>query len=65
MNNKIIKKVISLAVAFVATIGLFAGTVTAQAADKGTAEVKKYPLSLDMDIALDPGYGHTHPGGKG
>lgn len=65
MNNKIIKKVISLAVAFVATIGLFAGTVTAQAADKGTAEVKKYPLSLDMDIALDLGYGHTHPGGKG
>ncbi|WP_231880180.1 MULTISPECIES: InlB B-repeat-containing protein [Gardnerella] len=39
--------------------------MTAQAADKGTAEVKKYPLSLDMDIALDPGYGHTHPGGKG
>lgn len=65
MNNKIIKKVINLVVAFVATIGLFAGTVTAQAADKGTAEVKKYPLSLDMDIALDPGYGHTHPGGKG
>ena len=65
MNNKIIKKVISLVVAFVATIGLFAGAVTAQAADTGTADVKKYPLSLDMDIALDPGYGHTHPGGKG
>ncbi|MFP1714707.1 InlB B-repeat-containing protein [Gardnerella leopoldii] len=63
MNNKIIKKVISLVVAFVATIGLFAGTVTAQAVDKGTAEVKKYPLSLDMDIALDPGYSHTYPGG--
>jgi len=65
MNNKIIKKVISLVVAFVATIGLFAGAVTAQAADTGTADVKKYPLSLDMDIALDPVYGHTHPGGKG
>ena len=65
MNNKIIKKVISLAVAFVAAIGLFAGEVTAQAADTGTANVKKYPLLLDMDIAEDPGFEHTHPGGTG
>lgn len=65
MNNKIIKKVISAVVAFVATIGLFAGEVTAQAADTVTAGVKKYPLLLDMDIAQDPGYGHTYPGGTG
>jgi len=64
MNNKVIKKVISLAVAFVAMIGLFAGIVTAQADSKTTTEVKKYPLSLDMDIALDPNFGHTHPGAK-
>lgn len=65
MNNKIIKKVISLVVAFVATIGLFAGAVTAQAADTGTADVKKYPFLLDMDIAQDPGFGHIHPGATG
>ena len=65
MNNKIIKKIISAVVAFVATIGLFVGAVTAQAADTGTAEVKKYPFLLDMDIAQDPGFEHTHPGGTG
>ena len=65
MNNKRIKKVISLVVAFVATIGLFAGAVTAQAAGTVTADVKKYPFLLDMDIAQDPGFGHIHPGATG
>lgn len=52
MNNKIINKVISLIVAFITAIGLFAGVVNAQADSKTTTEVKKYPLSLDMDIVL-------------
>lgn len=65
MNNKRIKKVISLVVAFVATIGLFAGAATAQAADTVTAGVKKYPFLLDMDIAQDPRFGHIHPGATG
>ena len=32
---------------------------------KEAVAVKKYPFSLDMDIATDPGYGHIHPGGTG
>lgn len=32
---------------------------------KEAVAVKKYPFSLDMDIATDPGFGHVHPGGTG
>ncbi len=64
MNNKIINKVISLIVAFITAIGLFAGVVNAQADSKTTTEVKKYPLSLDMDIVLKSGDGYIHPGAK-
>lgn len=63
MNNKIIKKVISLAVAFVATIGLFAGTVTAQAA--GVNNANKQPLHISMNYAEKLGKGHTTPGALG
>lgn len=64
MNNKIIKKAISLVVAFVATIGLFAGAVTAQAADTKQKNATKYKLYLDMEIAnnQDKGYAYSHPG---
>lgn len=63
MNNKIIKKVISLVVAFVATIGLFAGTVTAQAA--GVNNANKQPLHISMNYAETLGKGHTTPGALG
>lgn len=63
MNNKIIKKVISLAVAFVATIGLFAGEVTAQAAEDNNAN--KHPLRISMNYAATLGKGHTTPGALG
>lgn len=63
MNNKIIKKVISFVVAFVATIGLFAGTVTAQAA--GVNNANKQPLHISMNYAETLGKGHTTPGALG
>lgn len=62
MDNKLMKNVIRLVSSFVATIVIFAGAVTAQA--DGSNPVDKYPLSLDMDIAMDPGHGHTLPGGR-
>lgn len=62
MNNKIIKKVISLAVAFVATIGLFAGIVTAQAVEVNT---NKQPLHISMNYTKELGKGHTTPGALG
>lgn len=62
MNNKIIKKVISLAVAFVAAIGLFAGIVTAQAVEVNT---NKQPLHISMNYTKELGKGHTTPGALG
>lgn len=63
MNNKIIKKVISLVVAFVATIGLFAGAVTAQAA--GDNNANKHPLHISMNYVGELGKGHKTPGALG
>ena len=62
MNNKIIKKVISLAIAFIATIGLFAGIVTAQAVEVNT---NKQPLHISMNYTKELGKGHTTPGALG
>lgn len=63
MNNKRINKVISLVVAFVAAIGLFAGEVTAQAAEDNNAN--KHPLRISMNYAATLGKGHTTPGALG
>lgn len=63
MNNKRINKVISLVVAFVVTIGLFAGAVTAQAAEDNNAN--KHPLHISMNYAKELGKGHTTPGALG
>lgn len=63
MNNKIIKKVINLVVAFVATIGLFAGTVTAQAVE--VSNKNKQPLQISINYAEKLGKGHTTPGALG
>lgn len=63
MNNKRINKVISLVVAFIATIGLFAGEVTAQAAEDNNAN--KHPLRISMNYAATLGKGHTTPGALG
>lgn len=62
MNNKIIKKVISLVVAFIAAIGLFAGIVTAQAVEVNT---NKQPLQISINYAKELGKGHTTPGALG
>lgn len=62
MNNKIIKKVISLVVAFIAAIGLFAGIVTAQAVEVNT---NKQPLHISMNYTKELGKGHTTPGALG
>lgn len=63
MNNKRINKVISLVVAFIAAIGLFAGEVTAQAAEDNNT--KKQPLHISMNYAKELGKGHTTPGALG
>ncbi|WP_425664251.1 InlB B-repeat-containing protein [Gardnerella piotii] len=63
MNNKRINKVISLVVAFIAAIGLFAGAVVAQAAEDNNT--KKQPLHISMNYAKELGKGHTTPGALG
>ena len=63
MNNKRINKVISLVVAFVVTIELFAGAVMAQAAEDNNT--KKQPLHISMNYTATLGKGHTTPGALG
>ncbi|EPI58254.1 repeat protein [Gardnerella vaginalis JCP8066] len=63
MNNKRINKVISLVVTFIATIGLFAGIVTAQAVEVNNTN--KQPLHISMNYAKELGKGHTTPGALG
>ena len=63
MNNKRINKVVSLVVAFIAAIGLFAGIVTAQAVEVNNTN--KQPLQISINYAKELGKGHTTPGALG
>ena len=63
MNNKRINKVVSLVVAFIAAIGLFAGIVTAQAVEVNNTN--KQPLRISINYAKELGKGHTTPGALG
>lgn len=60
MNNRIVKKVIGLVVAFISAIGLFAGFATEQA-----VAMQSHALYVDLEYATNPNVGHTHPGGTG
>lgn len=60
MNNRIVKKVIGLVVAFISTIGIFAGFATEQA-----VAIQTHMLYVDLEYATNPNVGHTHPGGTG
>lgn len=60
MNNRIVKKVIGLVVAFISAIGIFAGFATEQA-----VAIQTHMLYVDLEYATNPNVGHTHPGGTG
>lgn len=60
MNNRIVKKVIGLVVAFISAIGIFAGSITSQA-----VAMQTHMLYVDLEYATNPNVGHTHPGGTG